>query len=329
VSTGFGQWMRGALRLCSLRNAVLLPAGVVLALAPLPSDPSRSAATVLLPYSPTYAHHAYGYALALARPNVNAVARDWLAAADHALLAPESVALPLTNRGELTPRAAAAGYEFAVPAGRRLQVSVEVTAAAAAGDWFVDLFRVDDGRRERIAGALPGAPSLAFALDAIDGGQYLLRVQPPIDGGGAYAVEVAATPLLAFPVEGHDARAIWSGFGAERDGGRRAHRGVDIFAARGTPALAAVDGWVTRVETTRVGGNVVWLQPLFGNLRVYYAHLEQQWVESGDFVRAGQPVGSVGNTGNAITTPPHLHFGVYVRQPGMRGGARDPAGFIR
>ena len=80
--------------------------------------------------------------------------------------------------------------------------------------------------------------------------------------------------------------------------------------------LAATDGWVTRVETTRVGGNVVWMQPLFGNMRVYYAHLHEQWVEPGDFVLAGEPLGAVGNTGNAITTPPHLHFGVYVRRPG-------------
>ena len=130
--------------------------------------------------------------------------------------------------------------------------------------------------------------------------------------------------MLAFPVDGVDGSAIWSGFGAERDGGRRAHRGVDIFAPRGTPVLAATDGWVTRVETTRVGGNVVWMQPLFGNMRVYYAHLHEQWVEPGDFVLAGQPLGAVGNTGNAITTPPHLHFGVYVRRPGVRGGAQRP-----
>jgi len=71
------------------------------------------------------------------------------------------------------------------------------------------------------------------------------------------------------------------------------------------------------------------MQPLFGNMRVYYAHLDEQWVEPGEFVRAGQALGAVGNTGNARTTPPHLHFGVYVRQPGVRGGARDPAEFLR
>lgn len=89
-----------------------------------------------------------------------------------------------------------------------------------------------------------------------------------------------------------------------------------------------MDAFVTRVETTARGGNVVWLEPLFGDLRLYYAHLDTQLVRPGDFVLAGEPVGTVGNTGNAITTPPHLHFGVYLRRRGMRGGAQDPYPFL-
>ena len=158
----------------------------------------------------------------------------------------------------------------------------------------------------------------------------MLRVQPPLGAAAQLDVAIRRRPHCShFPSTASTAARSGARFGAERDGGRRAHRGVDIFAARGTPVLAATDGWVTRVETTRVGGNVVWMQPLFGNMRVYYAHLHEQWVEPGEFVLAGQPLGAVGNTGNAITTPPHLHFGVYVRQPGVRGGARDPADFLR
>ena len=62
---------------------------------------------------------------------------------------------------------------------------------------------------------------------------------------------------------------------------------------------------------------------------VYYAHLQEQWVEAGDFVLAGQPLGAVGNTGNAVTPPPHLQLGVYVRRSGVRGGAQDPVDFLR
>jgi murein DD-endopeptidase MepM/ murein hydrolase activator NlpD len=103
---------------------------------------------------------------------------------------------------------------------------------------------------------------------------------------------------------------------------------VDIFANRGTDAVAAVDAWVSRVDTTPRGGNVVWLQPVFGNMRLYYAHLDTQLVRAGEFVAAGDVLGTVGNTGNAVTTPPHLHFGVYLRRAGRRGGARDPYDFL-
>jgi murein DD-endopeptidase MepM/ murein hydrolase activator NlpD len=281
-----------------------------------------------LPYVPQYPHQAHGYELAQTRLQHNAAARDWLAAADAALLQPRAVALPYAAQDERISGGAALGLEFTVPVGRRIAVTVAGDAAAST-ELFVDLFRVSPTKRERLTGAFPGNRSEPFVVDVVEGGNYVLRVQPPLGATASIDVDIATSAMLAFPVVGVGRSAIWSAFGAERDGGRRAHRGVDIFAARGTPVLAATDGWVTRVETTRVGGNVVWMQPLFGNMRVYYAHLHEQWVEPGDFVLAGQPLGSVGNTGNAITTPPHLHFGVYVRQPGVRGGARDPADFLR
>ena len=49
----------------------------------------------------------------------------------------------------------------------------------------------------------------------------------------------SGAPSMAFPVSGHDSRAIKSGFGVPREAGRRTHHGVDIFAPRGTPVLAA------------------------------------------------------------------------------------------
>lgn len=313
-------------RACSLRNVVVTGAGAVLTLTPFIADPALETTVVQLPYLPAYPHQAQGYALAQSR--LDAPARDWLAAAERALLEPAAVTLPLAAAVELDAGRLAAGFAFSVPAGRRLAI-VPTFAAEGAGEAFVDVFAVRAGRYERVAGSMPRAPLGELALDAVEAGDYVLRVQSAPGVLGRFELRAATTPLLAFPVRGQDERAIWSGFGADRDGGRRAHRGVDIFAKRGTPALAAVDAWVTRVETTRVGGNVVWLQPLFGNMRLYYAHLDEQWVAIGDFVRSGDALGAVGNTGNAITTPPHLHFGVYVRQPGVRGGARDPADYLR
>lgn len=115
---------------------------------------------------------------------------------------------------------------------------------------------------------------------------------------------------LEMPVAGVRVSQVADTWGAPRGGGR-SHEGQDIFAPRGTPVLAATDGWVYRIETRERGGKVVWVAGA-GGMRYYYAHLED-WadIEEGMFVTSGAVLGFVGNTGNALTTPPHLHFGIY------------------
>jgi murein DD-endopeptidase MepM/ murein hydrolase activator NlpD len=100
---------------------------------------------------------------------------------------------------------------------------------------------------------------------------------------------------------------------------------VDIFARRGTPVVATSEGTVRRVEITNIGGKVVWLRDPVRNSSIYYAHLDSQVVRDGQAVMPGDVVGFVGNTGNARTTPPHLHFGIYRRGE----GPIDPAPFVR
>jgi hypothetical protein len=65
---------------------------------------------------------------------------------------------------------------------------------------------------------------------------------------------------------------------------------------------------------------VVWQRDDGGRYSIYYAHLHEPLVRRGQQVLAGDTVGLVGNTGNARTTPPHLHFGAYRRGR----GAVDP-----
>jgi peptidoglycan LD-endopeptidase LytH len=321
-----------AARCLSLRPLFVLLAGTALALLPLWTAPTGTG-IALLPHSPSSAHEAYAYTLAKLRLAWNPDARDWVAASERALLAPLPAKLPFTESGRFAAAdALARGHTFTVRGGQRVRVDVTF-ASTEPRELFVDLFRTSAGRFERVAGRLPTTPgqqgdARPIDLEVLEAGDFVLRVQPELGAAGDYTVSIATAPLLSFPVQGLDVRAIQSGFGAVRDGGRRAHRGVDIFAPRGTTALAATDAWVLRVETTSVGGNVVWLQPLFGNMRLYYAHLDTQLVERGQFVHAGDPIGTIGNTGNARTTPPHLHFGVYVRRPGVRGGAQDPYAFL-
>lgn len=283
-------------------------------------------------YLPRNAHEAYGHSLAQSGLVQAALGRDWIAAAEQALFEPDEIEVPFEAAGRFDPASPSAlGFRFSVGAGRRLKVELELDSKAPARV-FVDLFELGTGTPSRVASAPPSARSelspRTVELDVLDAADYVLRVQPELLRGGDFRVSIESGPLLAFPVEGHGVRSIRSGFGAARDGGARSHRGVDIFADRGTGALAATDGWIVRVDSTRRGGNVVWMQPLFGNMRLYYAHLDRQLVERGQFVRAGQRIGEVGNTGNAATTPPHLHFGVYLRRRGMRGGARDPYEFL-
>lgn len=124
------------------------------------------------------------------------------------------------------------------------------------------------------------------------------------------ANKYAVSKSLVFPVSGKKS-FIGSFWGAVRDGGKRKHEGIDIFALKGTPVVAICDGIIVSRGNTPRGGKVLWLQSTTHPMTAYYAHLDHQKVKSGQFVRKGQVIGTVGNTGNARYTPAHLHFGIY------------------
>jgi len=113
------------------------------------------------------------------------------------------------------------------------------------------------------------------------------------------------------PVQGVGARELNPSFGAPRSGGP--HAGIDIAAPAGTPVLAAADGVIIGNRVTAIGGNVLWLIGA-GRRLYYYAHLRElaSGMRMGRSVSAGEPLGTVGNTGNAVGTAPHLHFGIYL-----------------
>ena len=130
-----------------------------------------------------------------------------------------------------------------------------------------------------------------------------------------YSARLAAMPApdsLAMPVEGVLPGMLRDSWQAPRDGGRRRHEGLDIFAPRGRPVRAATEGIVLRVGTNPLGGQVVWVMGP-GGQRHYYAHLDRfAGVRAGQRVEAGTVLGYVGTTGNARGTPPHLHYGIYT-----------------
>lgn len=117
---------------------------------------------------------------------------------------------------------------------------------------------------------------------------------------------------LLMPVDGALVAEVYPSYGDPRSGGRM-HEGIDIMAPRGTPVRPAAPGYVTRLSTTDLGGISVTLVG-DGGVRYFYTHLNEiaAGLEVGQFVGTDDVIGYVGNTGNAASTAPHLHFGVYL-----------------
>ena len=120
-----------------------------------------------------------------------------------------------------------------------------------------------------------------------------------------------AGSALLMPVVGVQPYELSNSWGEARDGGKRKHRGIDIFAPRGTAIVAVTDGIISYIGDQSKGGHCLWLATENG-ASFYYAHLDR-WAAGlyeGMEVRSGDLLGYVGNTGNAKYTPPHLHFAV-------------------
>ncbi|PPK88563.1 peptidase M23-like protein [Neolewinella xylanilytica] len=124
---------------------------------------------------------------------------------------------------------------------------------------------------------------------------------------------------LTFPVAGFGTAAVISVFG-DRRGSQRLHEGIDIKAPKGTPVVAVTDGFVERINSGGSGGRQLYLRDVRGRL-YYYAHLDEWRKGEFDAVSAGDTLATVGDTGNAQGTTPHLHFEVLV---GKRKSPVDP-----
>ena len=141
------------------------------------------------------------------------------------------------------------------------------------------------------AGVHPNKPGSVFRIPPTD-------VSAPLSPKG-----------YVFPVYGGS--SFSDTFGAAR-AGVVWHHGQDIFAPLGTPLLAVADGTVFSVGWNDLGGYRLWLRDRQGN-QFYYAHLSafSPLALDGNEVKAGAVVGFVGNTGDAQTTPYHLHFEIH------------------
>jgi peptidoglycan LD-endopeptidase LytH len=266
-------------------------------------------------------HEQYGKRIADAGLSESAMGRIWFQQAERALLQPQAVKLPYRQKGYFADdRPRAMGLTFAAQRGEKINFKIEKQPSNGFVI-YADLWKPREGQSPSLLLSVDTLQS-EFTYEVSETGNLLLRLQPELLASGEYTLSISVGPSLGYPVAGSSGR-IGSFWGAPRDGGRRTHEGIDIFASRGTPVIASADGVVTRVNESNLGGKVVWMRASDQNLSLYYAHLDQQLVTPGATVKKGDTLGLMGNTGNAVTTSPHLHFGIYTM-----GGAVDPLPFV-
>ena len=248
--------------------------------------------------------------------------RQWLNRAVNIAGTALAIKIPYEETGFFAPeKTQSVTLSFDAVKGQKINIAV-TKKPAVNFNIYADVFiGAKNGELDRVAFADTTGTALEYEIDKT--GKYYLRLQPELLSGGQYTLSITAGPSLGFPVSALGKPRIGSFYGDGRDEGNRLHEGIDIFAAKRSPAIAAANGVVTSVKENTLGGKVVFMRPDGKDYSLYYAHLDSQLVNSGQNVRIGDTLGLVGNTGNARYTPSHLHFGIYTG-----AGTVDPIHFV-
>ncbi len=153
--------------------------------------------------------------------------------------------------------------------------------------------------------------------------RFCVRIVP---GDAPSAVHRDTSPTMAeagpllIPVEGVPLSALVDSFTQARENGARPHDAIDILAARGRAVQAAADGRIEKIFWSEKGGRTVYERSVDGRFIYYYAHLDaySPGLAEGQAIRRGTRIATVGSTGNADPSAPHLHFAVQAMRPGER-----------
>ncbi len=203
-------------------------------------------------------------------------------------------------------------YSYNIQLREGERITVEVEKAVDSALVFIDFFKMENDSitsKKPLKSAENGMCELTKEISK--SGYYKIIVQPQLNVKSSFILKIYAQPMYGFPVSGHGNKAIQSFWADPRDSGSRSHEGVDIFAPKGTPLLAVTNGIIGFTGDKGLGGKQVWLQDGIFGKSIYYAHLDSIAVSTGKRVKLGDTLGFVGNSGNARTTEPHLHFGIY------------------
>jgi len=201
-----------------------------------------------------------------------------------------------------------------------------------AGGLFVALRAVPDDPAPVVAAApppapgvpasqidpqLPGPPVVQADLSDVD---LPLRPYSAVPAGDAQApADAAASAVhgkLLVPVQGIRLANLSNTYDQPR-GNQRQHEALDIMAPKGTPVLAASDGKVAKLFTSKPGGTTLYQFDPLEKYAYYYAHLDRyaDGIKEGMDLKRGDVIGYVGVTGNSDPNAPHLHFAVFELTP--------------
>lgn len=181
-------------------------------------------------------------------------------------------------------------------------LTIAVTATLTSAVWIVG-----GEALMRAAGGLSGvATQGATATPRVASGRGEVRPPPAKDGRE-----------LIIPVTGVGAAQLVDMFTQAREGGARVHDAIDIMAPEGTPIVAAAPGTVEKLFLSKPGGKTIYVRSSDRRTIYYYAHLSDYapGLAEGDDVERGERIGSVGHTGNADASGPHLHFAILRTAP--------------
>lgn len=231
--------------------------------------------------------------------------------------------LPYAETGKFFPKGFSVySYEIKLQPGEVLNVEVKTDSTGQVV--FIELFeKIGDSTNVFKKIKTSGFRKKRLSFEAHKKATYKLVIQPEIEAHTPFTFKIEKQPAYLFPVSSGSNRNVQSYWGDNRNGGTRRHEGIDIFAKRGTPVVAATDGSLGFTGEKGLGGKQVWLRDPKRKQSLYYAHLDSITNISGN-VKRGDTLGFVGNTGNARTTPPHLHFGIYKSYR----GAINPLHFV-
>ena len=191
-------------------------------------------------------------------------------------------------------------------------IGVSFATGALVATFFVhkaDLqVRGDDHVEANVGADLQVRPTTGTSTPAAAPRSAAIEAAPP---SPTEAINMLMRRHLEIPVRGIEPQKLQDTFNDARALGRR-HDAIDIMAPRGTEVVAADDGTIAKLFTSKAGGLTIYQFDPTQTFSYYYAHLDRyaSGLAEQQPVHRGEVIGYVGSTGNASESAPHLHFAI-------------------